>query len=57
MPIAADGEAILIFVHVGIGAVGQVEVLANHPGGGGQYLVGAFEPRRRCAELVEEAVE
>ena len=39
-PFATDGKAVLIGVHVGIGADRDAKFFAHHAGGGGQYGVG-----------------
>ena len=53
-PVAADGKAVLIRIHVGVGATRNTEVLANHAGGDRQNGVGVGAPGGFPAQLVEK---
>jgi hypothetical protein len=54
MPVAADVEAALVRVDIGIGAVGDAEMLAQHPGGDGHHLVRIHGVGGGGAERVEK---
>ena len=53
-PVAADGEAVLVGVHVGIGAAGHAQMLADHACRDGQDGIGIGAFRGFLAERVEE---
>ena len=53
-PVAADGEAVLVRIHVGIGAAGHAEMLAHHARGDGEDRVGIGALRGLLAQGVEE---
>ena len=53
-PVAADGEAVLVGVHVGIGADRGAEMLAGQPRARLQDLVGVVQAGGGAAEAVEE---
>ncbi len=54
-PIATDGEAVLVGLHVGVGATGQSQVFAEHARGGGQDGIGIDTARRLLGQRIEEA--
>ncbi|GJD95637.1 hypothetical protein OCOJLMKI_2850 [Methylobacterium iners] len=54
-PVAADGEPVLVRVHVGIGAVREAEMLRHHPRRGGQDGVGVGAGDGGPAQCVKEA--
>ena len=53
-PVAADGEAVLIRIHVGIGATRHPEMLAHHAGGDRKDGIRIAAFGRFLAENVEE---
>ena len=53
-PVAADREAVLVRIHVGIGATGDAEMLADHARGDGEDRVGIGALGGFLAERVEE---
>ena len=53
-PVAADGEAVLVGVHVGVGADRGAEMLAGEARAGLQDLVGIVQAGGGAAEPVEE---
>jgi hypothetical protein len=54
VPVAANGEPVLVFVHVRIGAIRQPEVLRRQPRGDGKDRVGVGRPGDFLAEPVQE---
>lgn len=54
MPVAPDGEAVFVRVHIGIGTVRQIEMGADHSRRHGKNLVGTAEIGNRERELVEQ---
>ena len=53
-PIAANGEPVLVIVHIGIGAIGHAKMLAKHRCRDGHDLFGCPAVRRRAPEAIEE---
>ncbi len=53
-PIPADGEAVLVGIHIGIGAARYVEMLAKHPGRHRHHAVGITGLGRLLVECVQE---
>ena len=53
-PIAAYGEAVLVRIHVGVGAVRDAEMLADHFGRDRHHAVGIASPGRLLVECVQE---
>ncbi|KIZ36472.1 hypothetical protein LO50_09335 [Stutzerimonas stutzeri] len=54
-PVAADGEAVLVRIHVGVGATGQAEMLAEHACGDGQDGVGVDAASGFLGQRIEKA--
>ncbi len=54
-PVAADGEAVLVRVHVGVGAAGQAQMLAEHACSGGQDGVGVDAAGGFLGQGIEKA--
>ena len=55
VPVAADGEAVAVRIHVGVGAIRQVQVRADAARGDLQDRAGVAGVRGCLAQLVEEA--
>ena len=54
VPIAADGEAVLILVHVGVSTIGQTEMLGGQASRDCKDIVGAGGPGGCLPDPVEE---
>ena len=54
-PVAPDGKAVLILIHVGIGAVGQAKMRRHHAGGDRHHGVRVIGVSDFAAEIVQEA--
>ncbi|MEA2941266.1 MAG: hypothetical protein QOD09_1795 [Bradyrhizobium sp.] len=53
-PVAADGEAVLVGIHVGIGAAGNAQMLADHAGSDRHDRIGVGALGRFFSQRVEK---